>query len=137
MTLLHFLAKMGELEHISPEYLTEELLRLGDKDGNTTMHYAASEGCLCDLPQDALCDGLLFINNNLGVTPMHLAMQNGIPEQIPIKFFTLDNLSRVDNYGRTIASMNSSFCLSFLPDHLVAELSERKIVSVELTCPEP
>jgi hypothetical protein len=90
--LIHFLAQTGQLPAVPEELLTEELLSIKGRGGNTVFHTLAENNYIADIDPKLRTIKNLTLKSYEGTTPLHTIAQyqtNLLPNDISLKELTI------------------------------------------------
>jgi len=116
--IIHLIASENDLKYIPTNLLTEDLLSLKGRNGNTVYHILA-EGCQIHLlPKNTLTEKALIIENNSGESVLHRLAENQA-ELIPKELLTPELFYK--NYKGKDSPLQAwarSGKWELIPDHL-------------------
>ena len=140
-SLAHIIAESGLWEAVPISFLSKDLVRAKDSNGDTVIHRAACFGKIHEIPKSLISDELFLVQNDSGETALHLAAK-GVDRssefifQIPEQLLTEKNLLMQDKDGNTplhhIFSSNFGKDLSSLLAALPKLITNEKICFYKL-----
>jgi hypothetical protein len=116
---IHLIASENDLKYIPQSVLTEDLLSLKGRDGNTVYHILA-QGCQIHLlPKETLTQNALTIENNAGASVLYRLAENQA-ELIPEKLLTQELFCKVcKDKESPLQAWARSGKWDLIPDHLL------------------
>lgn len=121
--IIHLIASENDLKYIPQSVLTEDLLSLKGRDGNTVYHILA-QGCQIHLlPKETLTKKALTIENDAGASVLYRLAENQA-ELIPEELLTPELFCKVSKDKESpLQAWARSGKWDLIPDHLLTKES--------------